>query len=171
MIEAVNSVLVGAQLLRGTSEQTSQPRVDVQAPAQDRIPGPVAPFVSPYIFVDVNFNKAVLQIRDSDTGDVLRQFPSESTLEARRRVELQRTPQVPEFSDVVDDGGARESAAASAPSTVSLPSGRSFGIDTTAFSGVDASFSSGVAQAQIAASALASGARAGQANSTVSVSA
>ncbi|MCB9988723.1 MAG: hypothetical protein H6868_05225 [Rhodospirillales bacterium] len=44
-----------------------------------------APYVSPYIHVDLNYDKAVLQIRDSDTGDVLNQFPSQKRLEALAR--------------------------------------------------------------------------------------
>ncbi len=86
MIEAVNSVVSNAPLIRGSLDQTNSARatdVEIEVSAA----APQAPFVSPYVYVDVNFDTAVLQLRDSDTGDVLRQFPSESTLEARRRVD------------------------------------------------------------------------------------
>jgi hypothetical protein len=86
MIEAVNSVISNAGLARGVAVQAAtlnsfaadQEAVETVARA------PVAPFISPYISVDTNFDTAVLQIRDSDTGDVLKQFPSESTLQQRR---------------------------------------------------------------------------------------
>jgi hypothetical protein len=90
MIEAVNSVLANAPLLRGNAEQNSSVRA-VQVEAVNRIPQ--APYVSPYIYVDNNFNKAVLQIRDSDTGDVLRQFPTEQRLETIRQQQFQETRQ------------------------------------------------------------------------------
>ncbi|AEP09103.1 hypothetical protein MICA_769 [Micavibrio aeruginosavorus ARL-13] len=44
-----------------------------------------APYISPYVHVDVNHDKAVLQLRDPDTGDVVRQIPSEPMLDAMRR--------------------------------------------------------------------------------------
>jgi hypothetical protein len=88
MIEAVNSVLSNASVLRGPSEQVDSAAVTVVAEsAQSVANAPRAPYISPYIFVDVNYNKAVLQIRNGDSGDVLQQFPSESTLEARQRAE------------------------------------------------------------------------------------
>lgn len=91
MIEAVNSVLSNAPVARGNAEQNSQARSlaanpeKVQEVAQ-------APYVSPYIFMDINYDKAILQLRDSDTGDVLRQYPSESQLEAYRRAQSTSEP-------------------------------------------------------------------------------
>lgn len=89
MIEATNSVIANAPLLRSNAEQGSTVRAARQQ-TQIEISEPVrAPFVSPFIFVDNNFDKAVLQIRDADTGDVLTQFPSESRLaQARREAEI-----------------------------------------------------------------------------------
>ena len=92
MIEAVNSTVSNATLVRGVAEQQSVARSFAANP--ERIQEiPKAPFISPYIRVDTNFDKAVLLIRDSDTGDVIRQFPSESQLEAYRRAQAasQRT--------------------------------------------------------------------------------
>ncbi len=86
MIEAVNSVISNAQLARGTTDQTATLNsfaADTQA-IESVARAPLAPFISPYISVDTNFDTAVLQIRDSDTGDVLTQFPSESALQQRR---------------------------------------------------------------------------------------
>lgn len=86
MIEAVNSVLASSTAVRGVAEQVSTARSFAANP--DRVQEVAkAPYVSPYIRVDVNFDKAVLQVRDSDTGDVLRQYPSESQLQAYRRAQ------------------------------------------------------------------------------------
>jgi hypothetical protein len=97
MIEAVNSTVASAALLRGNTEQVSVARSLAANPekTQEAAPAPQAPFVSPYIYVDVNYNKAVLQIRDSDTGDVLKQFPSETTL--RAQLQQQSNQQAAEF--------------------------------------------------------------------------
>src|SRR5690606_32781669 len=71
-------------LVRSNAEQVSAS--DSFASNPDRIQkAPQAPYVSPYVFMDISFNKAVLQIRDSDTGDVMTQFPSRSRLESSRR--------------------------------------------------------------------------------------
>lgn len=87
MIEAVNSVLANSSYTRAPAEQVSvatsfaaNPDRVQQAPTQ-------APYLSLYIKVDTNFDRAVLQIRDVDTGDVVRQIPSESQLEAYRRAQ------------------------------------------------------------------------------------
>lgn len=99
MIEAVNAVVANASLLRGSAEQASATRSFAANPArvQEVIQ---APYVSPFIYVDVNYDKAVLQIRDSDTGDVLKQFPSEQTMAIRSRIAqsqaAQTQPDVPD---------------------------------------------------------------------------
>ena len=78
MIEAVNSVLANASLSRGSAAQASAlAKIDLEAPAT-----PKAPFISPRIALDTTANRAIIQIRDSDTGDVLTQFPSESRIRA-----------------------------------------------------------------------------------------
>lgn len=84
MIEAANSVLAQAPLIRGQVEQQSTARNFAANPNQVQV-APQAPYISPYVHVDVNHDKAVLQIRDPDTGDVVRQIPSEPMLEAMRR--------------------------------------------------------------------------------------
>ena len=78
MIEAVNSVIANASLSRGSVEQTS----NVVRPKLEAPESPRAPFVSPRIAVNTDVNRAVLQIRDSETGDILTQFPSESRIRA-----------------------------------------------------------------------------------------
>jgi len=181
MIEAVNSVLANASLLRGTAEQLST-SATVQAAAASSSTGeelsvvPRAPYISPYIEVDNNYNKAVLQIRDSDTGDVLKQFPSKEALEARARqraeesrAQLQKsagsTYAREEQSQIEGQSLSRNSGAAqqssSASSFISIQS-------ETSSSDVSASSPSfgGIPQAQVAAAALASSAQVSQASSS-----
>ena len=81
MFEAVNSVVSNAPLLRGNSDKISI--ASLAADQNQQAAAPKAPYISPYIFVDPIFDKAVIQIRNSDTGDVLSQFPSKGTLERR----------------------------------------------------------------------------------------
>lgn len=84
MIEAANSVALNFSTLRGNAEQVASARSYASNPEKIQEVAQ-APYISPYVYVDVDFDRAVLQIRDSDTGDVVRQFPSESELESRRR--------------------------------------------------------------------------------------
>lgn len=70
-----------------------------------------APYVSLYIKVDVNFDKALLLMRDSDTGDVVRQIPSETQLEAYRRAQKVLNPDIPAAKNA-DEGAAPEVSSA-----------------------------------------------------------
>lgn len=79
MLEAVNSVVSNAPLLKGTSDNT---RIDKGvSTAPDTVQSiTAAPYISPYVYVTKG--EAILQIRDNNTGDVQRQIPQE--LVARR---------------------------------------------------------------------------------------
>lgn len=107
MIEAVNAVIANAPLLRGNAEQVAV------ANAADQIEtvstAPQAPYISPYIYMDVNLDKAVLQIRDSETGDVLSQFPAKQAYAQQRRA---NTPSVPEGSQFSSNNAQAQVAAA-----------------------------------------------------------
>lgn len=46
-----------------------------------------APYISPYVIVDDGFSKAILAVRDSATGNIMRQYPSESQIKAYQRTE------------------------------------------------------------------------------------
>lgn len=85
MLEAVNSVLQTAPFVRQNNEQISTADSFAANPERTQRAAPQAPFVSPYIFVDVNFDKAVIQLRNGETGDVEDQFPSQAALEAAAR--------------------------------------------------------------------------------------
>lgn len=85
MLEAVNSVLQTAQFVRPQAEQTSAVDSFAGNPERAQRVSPQAPYVSPYIYIDLGHNKAVIQLRNGETGDVEGQFPSEASLEARAR--------------------------------------------------------------------------------------
>ncbi len=85
MIEAVNSVLQNAQVVRASNEQAVAAESFAANPERVQKAPVLAPYVSPYIYMDVNYNRAVLQLRDGDTGDVENQFPSQAALEAAAR--------------------------------------------------------------------------------------
>lgn len=91
MIEAVNSTVANASVLRASAEQANSSRIPQVAQAalpEAGVELPQAPYISPYISVDLNYDKAVLLIRDSETGDVVQQFPTESRLVEIRRAKV-----------------------------------------------------------------------------------
>lgn len=102
MIEAVNSVLSNAQYTRAAAEQQSVASSYAANPARIQQAAAQAPYISLFIKVDVNFDKAILQIRDSDTGDVVRQIPTESQLEAYRRAQSSNSVKPAKAEDVAD---------------------------------------------------------------------
>jgi hypothetical protein len=116
MIEAVNSVVANASVLRGQAEQASVARSFTANP--ERVQEVVqAPYVSPYISMDINHNKAVLQIRDGDTGDVLKQFPSDTALEFRSRQVASQAAEPVE----VPQAETAETSETPAPQTFNVP--------------------------------------------------
>ncbi|MCE7887125.1 MAG: hypothetical protein DYH13_06445 [Alphaproteobacteria bacterium PRO2] len=113
MIEAVNAVVANASLLRGSAEQASVARSLTANP--ERVQEVArAPYVSPFIYMDVNYDKAVLQIRDRDTGDVTKQFPSEQTMQVRAAIAARQATQASraEVPDVPDAPTPSQQAAA-----------------------------------------------------------
>ncbi|MFA5592506.1 MAG: flagellar protein FlaG [Micavibrio sp.] len=127
MIEAVNSVLSNAPFTKAAVEQASAVRSFAANPNRVQEASLQAPYISLYIKVDTYFDKAVLQIRDSDTGDVVRQIPTESQLEAYRRAQSSNAVRsseahvpAPEVSLDIPDAPQRpaspEASAAPAPS-------------------------------------------------------
>lgn len=86
MVDTVSTVISSASPLRGNTGASATARPSIDTSGSSSSIEPVrAPFISPVISVDLNFDKAVLQVRDSDTGDVLSQFPSNQVLQARQR--------------------------------------------------------------------------------------
>lgn len=126
MLEAVNSVLQTAPLARAQIEQVSVADSYAANPERAQRALPQAPYVSPYIYVDVAHNKAILQLRNGETGDVEGQFPSNATLEARARATSLRsdTTAQPSSTPVRESGSTQAFVRSTAPApgvTISLP--------------------------------------------------
>lgn len=104
MLEAVNSVLSNASYTKVVADQQSVVNSFAANPDRVQQASLQAPYLSLYIKVDVNFDKAILQMRDNESGDVLRQIPSETQLEAYRRAQTSNSvrPATIEQEDTVE---------------------------------------------------------------------
>ncbi len=102
MLEAVNSVLSNASYTKAIADQQSVVTSYAANPERVQQASLQAPYISLYIKMDTNFDKAILQIRDSDTGDVVRQIPTESQLEAYRRAQTSNAVREPEPKEAAD---------------------------------------------------------------------
>jgi hypothetical protein len=94
MVDVVNSSVANAVILRSggdPSAQSSARQANIinEAVASGAPETPQAPYISPYISVNYDYDKAVLQIRDAETGDVQEQFPTNSRLAQIRRAQTQ----------------------------------------------------------------------------------
>ncbi len=137
MIEAVNSSIASTQVLRSNVEHVAAVPVISAKPVstEDAPQTPKAPYISPYIAIDTTSNKAVIQIRNRDTGDVKDQYPSESRLaqlsqQQARQVNTTKIKEHPEASAPTTSAPSLQTAdiitvqdvTSSAPSNISLPS-------------------------------------------------
>ena len=118
MIEAVNSVLSNVSISRGAVEQQSTAR-SLSANPEKVQEAAKTPFVSPAISIDKQSNRAIIQIRDSDTGDVVQQFPTEGQLKAYRQAQEFSERQRSQSESQVRE--ATTSSSSSASSEVSAP--------------------------------------------------
>lgn len=87
MIEGINASLSSSsQVSRLAAEVAgAAPKVDTRASTIQAQPV-VGPYISPDVVVDANAAiRAVLQIRDSSNGEVIKQYPTESQLQAFAR--------------------------------------------------------------------------------------
>ena len=117
MIDAVSSALVNTQALRNNVEA---PVVTNQASVDSVSVPPAAPFID-RIGYNRDFKTSVIEVRDRDTGDVTDQYPSESRLAQRSRVQArvedtQRTQLV-----VEPQQAATSTQSVSSPSESSTP--------------------------------------------------
>lgn len=150
MIEAVNSAVANAALLRGNVEQAASVRSGGNAGNIQNLEKPesqLAPYVRLFVQVDNDFDKAVLQIRDSETGDVENQFPSETTLRARAAQAEIESQSIRNVAEAVTP----ETSNSSAP-TPTIQSGSRDSVTQQATS-TPAAFSSQASQALLSSSA------------------
>lgn len=121
MIEAVNSVLSNAPVNRAAVETQTTAR-SLSANPEKIQEAAKTPYVSPYISIDKSSNRAILQIRDSETGDVVRQFPTEGQLKAYRTAQEFSNRQKAQADNQVREAVTGVSAPTSAETSVELPS-------------------------------------------------
>lgn len=84
MIEGINASIASAALVRPVVDQVERVASYAANPEQvQRVAAP--PYLSLYVSMNVEIDKAVLQFRDADSGDVLAQIPSEKQIKAYRK--------------------------------------------------------------------------------------
>ncbi len=98
MIEGINASVANATVARQVLEQNDAARSYAANPTQVQQVAR-APYVSPYIYYNDTYNKAVLAIRDSDSGEIVRQIPTDSQLRAYQKAQQVPLPQAKQ-SDV-----------------------------------------------------------------------
>ena len=87
MIEAVKSTLSASPVLQKSMEQMSNTKSFAANPDKIQEVASDIPYVSPSVRVDNNSKLAILEFRDSGTGEVMIQIPSEAQIEAYKRRE------------------------------------------------------------------------------------
>ena len=93
MIEAVKSTIAASAALKSGLEQSSPARAFAADPAKTASV-PAAPYVSPTVRVDVNTKVAILEFKESDTGEVVMQVPSERQLSAYKEREVREKAEI-----------------------------------------------------------------------------
>ena len=84
MIEAVNSALANSVVARGEVAQASTANSYVANPGRIQQVAP-APYLSTKIRLDNEFDRAILEFREAETGDVISQTPTKQQLQAYRQ--------------------------------------------------------------------------------------
>ena len=82
MIEAVNAVVSNSQILRSVAEQTATTQNLSANPARIQTAAISAPYLSPHVDYNGGNSKPIFVVRDSSSGEVIKQFPSEAQIRA-----------------------------------------------------------------------------------------
>ena len=85
MIEAVNAVVSNSQILRSIAEQTATTQNLSSNPARIQVAAASAPYLSPHVDYNGGNSKPIFVVRDSSTGETVKQFPSEAQIRAYSR--------------------------------------------------------------------------------------
>lgn len=93
MLEAVNSVLSNAGQIPPQARGDS--KVVVQKGAESFKGIEVDPYLSRAISYNSDLKRPILQIRDTSTGESIRQFPTESQIKAYTRTQTISAPEAP----------------------------------------------------------------------------
>lgn len=111
MIEAVNAVVSNSQILRSVAEQTSTTQVLSANPSRIQAAAITAPYLSPHVDYNGAQSKPIFVVRDSATGETLKQFPSEAQIRAYAKAAAVREQMVAQAQFQNVDNGAAEAAA------------------------------------------------------------
>lgn len=93
MIEAVNSALANSVATRGEVVQASSTNSFAANPERIQAVAP-APYLTTKVRMDNDFDRAVLEFREAETGDVISQTPTEQQLQAYRKQTTDATIEV-----------------------------------------------------------------------------
>lgn len=85
MIEAVAANVSSASSLRAIAEQTSTTQSFSSNPNRIQAAAIVAPYLSPHVDLNGGNSKPIFVVRDAETGDNIRQFPTEGQIRAYQR--------------------------------------------------------------------------------------
>jgi hypothetical protein len=110
MIEAVNSVVSNSQTLRSISEPVSTTQNLSVSPARIQTAAVVAPYLSPHVDLSGGNSKTIYVVRDSSTGETVRQFPSEAQIRAYAKAVNAREQMAIEAQFQGGEGDALETA-------------------------------------------------------------
>lgn len=147
MLEAVNS-----SLLNAGNVKTAAPKVasqDISIPEADFAAKRVDPYLSRNVKFQIDSNRTIVQIRDTSTGSTVKQFPTESQIQAYKQISSppKEQPQV-DFKDVEVTQDAPVQTSTPAPVQASTPVPSDSSLDVAVVSGAQGQ-SSGSASVSI----------------------
>lgn len=112
MIEAVNAVISNSQVLRNMAEQTASTQSIAANPVRIQSAAIAAPYLSPHVDYNSGNSKPIFVVRDSSTGETLKQFPSEAQIRAYAKAAQVREQVAAQTQFVAHTGGSSPEAAA-----------------------------------------------------------
>ena len=105
MLEAVTTTLMNGVYTRVEAQKIAPQPVAVR-PAPLVQSTVAAPYISPYVMMSETSSRAILAVRDTATGNVTRQYPSERQLRAYQRTDdvLESALALPDDKNPGEDG-------------------------------------------------------------------
>ncbi len=104
MIEALGAIVSNNQLVRSVAEQTSSSQSFAANPSRVQSAAISAPYFSPHVELNAGVSKPIFIVRDSATGDFVRQFPTEGQIRAYQRAMDMRNQAIAESVSMTPGG-------------------------------------------------------------------
>lgn len=104
MIEALGAVVSNTQLVRSVAEQTASSQSFAANPARLQVAAISAPYLSPHVDLNGGMSKPIFVVRDPETGDFVRQFPTEGQIRAYQRAMDMRSQALAEAVSMTSGG-------------------------------------------------------------------